>query len=171
MDYLIPETLETERLILRKFRKADATDIYAYYGDPDCMTFTVGRALNESESWRMMACAVGHWDLHQYGPYALALKTEQKVIGICGLWYPGDWPEPEIKWGLSQAYWGKGYAKEAALAVKAMISEYLPDLNPISMTLEDNHGSRHLALALGASLEQKRIFRDKPACVYRHSKD
>jgi RimJ/RimL family protein N-acetyltransferase len=35
-------------------------------------------------------------------------------LGTVGLWYPVDWPAPEIKWALIRKAWGKGYAREAA---------------------------------------------------------
>jgi hypothetical protein len=45
-------------------------------------------------------------------------KNLKRVIGVVSLDYPNDWPEPEIQWGLVRKFWGRGYASEAAGAVK-----------------------------------------------------
>ena len=64
MPYLIPENLETERLLLRTFNNADWSAMHALYSDSACTAFTMGRALTEGESWRTMASIAGHWLLH-----------------------------------------------------------------------------------------------------------
>ena len=48
------------------------------------------------------------------------------MIGVLGLDYPLDWPEPEIQWGLAKGCWGKGFASEAVQAVKRMAAEHVP---------------------------------------------
>ncbi len=48
--YLIPENIETERLILRTFKEEDWKDLYHYYSDAECMKYTVGRALADWET-------------------------------------------------------------------------------------------------------------------------
>ena len=128
MNYLIPEQLETKRLILRMPRLDDWKDIHEYYADPECTTYTTRRPLTESESWEKLVALAGHWLLRRYGPYVLQVKDLNRVIGIAGLDYPNDWPEPEIQWGLARKFWGKGYASEAARAVKEMAATHLPDL-------------------------------------------
>ena len=168
MDILIPEKLETDRLVLRTFEDADWKDMHILYSDEECTRYTIQRTLTEGESWRMMAALIGHWQLRGYGPYALEEKQSSQVIGTCGLWYPNDWPEPEIKWALARKFWGKGFASEAAKAVLVMITKHMPELRPISLILEENHPSRKLAENLEAILESKLTFRNQPAIIYRH---
>ena len=127
MHYLIPEELETDRLLLRMFRLNDWEDIHEYYGDSECAKYTNGKPLKENESWQKMAALSGHWQLRNYGTYAIEERKIKKVIGIAGLDYPNDWPEPEIQWGLTKRFWGKGYASEAVRAVKKMALRYLPE--------------------------------------------
>ena len=67
MPYLIPENIETDRLILRTFDNADWKAIHEHYSDEICIVFTVGRVLTEGESWRAMASPIScaqrtlHW--------------------------------------------------------------------------------------------------------------
>lgn len=51
-----------------------------------------------------MAALIGHWELRKYGSYAIEDKANKNVMGVAGFDYPGDWPEPEIQWGLSRKY-------------------------------------------------------------------
>ncbi len=169
--YLIPKNIETERLILRTFKEKDWKDLYHYYSDAECMKYTVGRALADWETWRSLATMVGHWELRKYGPYAMELKETGKVIGPVGLWYPLEWPEPEVKWGLVRREWRKGYAREAVTAVLEMTREYLPDFHLISLILTENSGSIKLAESVGARYEKTIPFRDgREASIYRHRK-
>ncbi|PWT82293.1 MAG: N-acetyltransferase [Acidobacteria bacterium] len=170
MKYLIPETLQTERLHMRMFNASDWRDIHEYYGDPECARYTSRLPLKDYETWQKLAALVGHWELRNYGSYAVEEKLSGKVIGVVGLDYPGDWPEPEIQWGLSRNYWGKGYASEAVRAVKEMTTEYLADLSLISLIHPENSNSINLAKAVGAQFEKEHFFRDDTWLIFRHSK-
>lgn len=169
MQFTIPEQIESERLILRTFRHEDWNDLFLYYSDEDTTRYTIGRTLNEAETWRTMAGMVGHWTLRGFGPYALEEKQSGKVIGVTGLWYPNDWPEPEIKWGLAKTYHRQGYAYEAARRVKLMIKEFLPGTIPISLINCKNEPSIQLALALGCTAEKNILFRGMECTIYRHT--
>lgn len=166
--FKIPTYLETDRLILRFFEDADWCDLHVLYSDPQCVEHTIKQTLTEGESWRMLATIIGHWHLRGYGPYAVCLKSGGPVMGPVGLWYPNDWPEPEIKWAIARKYWGNGYAREAAKAVWQIASTHLPELHLISLIFPENERSKKLAGALGAEFEKEIDFRDGRAQIFRH---
>jgi len=170
MKYKIPKEIETERLILRTFKEEDWKDLHAYYSDELCMKYTIGKTLKDWETWRQVATMIGHWQIRGFGPYAMEDKETGRVLGPVGMWYPLEWPEPEIKWGLARAYWGKGYAGEAAEAVRLMAIQYLSEFDLISLISKDNFGSIKLAESLGAAYEKTIPFRDSEALIYRHKK-
>jgi len=163
----VPLTLNTPRLTLRQFIHDDWHAMHEHYSDAECTRFTFGRALSEGESWRAMASMLGHWQLRGYGPYAVVAMETQAVIGTVGLWYPNDWPEPEIKWALLRQFWGKGYASEAVRTVQKMAIAHFGSA-PISFINAENTPSIRLALAVGAALEKQVTFRGSPWHVYRH---
>ena len=163
----VPLAIETERLTLRQFAHDDWRAMHEHYSDAECTRFTFGRALTEGESWRAVASMLGHWQLRGYGPYALVENASAAVLGTVGLWYPNDWPEPEIKWALLRKAWGKGYAQEAARAVQGMAVREL-GAPPISLIGVDNLASIKVALAVGAKLERQLLFRGNPFSIYRH---
>ncbi len=165
---LVPLAIESERLLLRIPAEEDWRPLHAYYGDAESVRHTVGTPLTEGQTWRTVAGAVGHWSWRGYGPYTLVARDGGSVVGISGLWYPVDWPEPEIKWALIPSARGQGLASEAARAVRAMVREHLPELRPISLISVDNEASVRVALAVGARLEREVQFRGGRAAIYRH---
>jgi RimJ/RimL family protein N-acetyltransferase len=168
MPFAVPERIETARLVLRMLLEADWQALHEYYSDAICTRYTVGRALSEGDSWRTLATMVGHWHLRGYGPYAIESRASGELLGISGLWYPADFPEREIKWGLVRRHWGQGYASEAARAVLGMARQVYPAQPPISFIDARNDASIHVALALGASLERETGFRGAAYRIYRH---
>jgi RimJ/RimL family protein N-acetyltransferase len=164
----IPLALESSRLLLRMPLESDWRALHEYYGDADSVRYTVGTALTEAQTWRTLAGVVGHWAWRGYGPYTLIDKNEGGVLGIAGLWYPNDWPEPEIKWALLPVARGCGFASEAARAVRVMAREHLPRVRLISLIAAGNEASVRVAQAAGAWLEREIDFRGSRAAIYRH---
>jgi RimJ/RimL family protein N-acetyltransferase len=168
MKYKIPTEIETERLKLRFFKEEDWQDLTAYYADAECMRYTTGRALADWEVWRKIAEMIGHWEIRGFGPYAMEEQKTGKVLGPAGLWFPLEWPEPEIKWGLAKNYWGKGFAREAATAVRDMAAKFVPEYHLISLISVGNVNSIKLAKSMGATYEKTIPFRSDEAFIYRH---
>jgi len=168
MTFSVPETLLTKRLKLRQFRVADWDSMARYYADEVITRYTTGKPLSRNESWRSIACMIGHWQIHGYGPYALEQAETGALVGVAGFWYPGGWPEPEIKWGLHREFWGQGYASEAARSILAAAEEFLPEIRFVSLIHVENRASIQLALALGAEFEKEMDFWWGRFGVYRH---
>jgi len=164
----VPLTLESARLLLRVPAEDDWRALHAYYGDADSVRYTVGTPLTEAQTWRTWAGAIGHWAWRGYGPYTVLERDAGSVLGVAGLWFPNDWPEPEIKWALVPAARGRGYAAEAARAVRAMAREHLPGVRLISLIALGNEPSVRVAQAAGAHYEREVDFRGGRAAIYRH---
>lgn len=171
MSFLIPESIESARLFLRTVDEEDWRALHAYYADAECTQYTTLHPLSEEESRRIVGSMSRHWQRKGYGPYTLREKATGTVLGVVGLWYPKEWPEPEIKWALARTHWNKGYAAEAARAVQAMAARHLPELRLISLIHCENQASIRLALAVGATLEREMAFRGAVYHVYRHPRE
>jgi len=168
MTFLVPNKVETKRLILRQFTESDWEDLHHYYSSDAATKFTVGRPFTEGETWRTMCSMIGHWQVRGYGPYAIEERQSGRVLGTAGFWFPNDWPSPEIKWALAPDYWGKGFASEAARAVQKIGQDFLPHISLISFINADNHASIQLAKAIGACFEEEVPFRGAQWHIYRH---
>lgn len=106
--------IETERLILRSFRKGDADDVFEYLSEPtvNCFADMKLNSLQEAKNVIAKRCN------DKSGEYfAICLKDTGKVIGEIF-----DYPEePERDtfspcWMLNPAYQCHGYAYEAISA-------------------------------------------------------
>jgi len=107
--------LETERLTLRGWREADLEPLARMMADAEVMRF-LGGAQARGDAWRTMATFVGHWALRGHGFWVVERKSDGAFLGRVGLWRPEGWPGLEVGWALDRAYWGSGYATEAATA-------------------------------------------------------
>ena len=162
-------TLETERLLLRAPKPADADRFMQAYG-AERMKY-VGGPKTPAEAWRLLGLEIGHWIMRGYGMFAVTLKGEDRLCGIVGHWYPQGWAETEIGWViLDPEDEGKGIAYEAA---KACVDHAFGPLGwdtAVSYIHPDNAASIALAERLGATLDPDAPLpeTDKPCLVYRH---
>ena len=139
---MIP-TLHTERLILRAPRAEDF-DAYAAFRASD-RAKSVGGPYSRAQAFEQLCSIVGHWHLRGYGRWMVADRETDAPLGIVGLYYPEDWPEPELAWSLFEAAEGRGIAFEAAQAAR----DYAYDIMGWStaISLIDPANSRSVALA------------------------
>jgi RimJ/RimL family protein N-acetyltransferase len=141
--------IETERLVLRTFRESD-TDAYAeMVGDAEVMRFLGGKVMSRQEAWRNMAMVLGHWGLRGYGFWAVEERESGEMIGRVGCWRPEGWPALEVGWTLRRAYWGRGYATEAARASLEHAFDALGETHVVSLIDPNNSASIRVAERLG----------------------
>lgn len=111
--------IETERLILRTWKKEDANPYFEINQDPKVIEFLPGPLTMEQVN-DFIPAANQHQDKHGYTLWAACLKETGGLIGFIGLNYI-DWessftPAVEVGWRLGSQYWGKGFATEGAKA-------------------------------------------------------
>jgi len=111
--------IETERLLLRAWRPADADPFAALNADPEVTRYLRG-PMRRDESDELLARVRGHWQEHGFGLYAVEVKCSGAFAGFVGLAIPSFLPEVlpavEVGWRLARAHWGNGYATEGARA-------------------------------------------------------
>ncbi len=160
-------TLDSPRLLLRQFRESDLDAYAEMCGDPEVMRFLGdGHTLTRPEAWRNMALLLGHWQLRGYGLWAVEERATGQLAGRVGCWRPEGWPGLEIGWALRRAYWGRGYATEAAVAALNDAFGRLKQTHVISLIHPDNGPSIAVALRLGMRLEGHTQLLDQPVVVY-----
>lgn len=109
--------IDTGRLIVRPWHDADRAPFHAMGQDAEVMRFlgpSQSRAETDAAIDRMIACQAEHGCCF----WAVERRDDGAFLGFCGI-KPGRWPIealPEIGWRLGRAYWGQGYAREAAQA-------------------------------------------------------
>lgn len=146
-------TLETGRLTLRPFSEADVTPFFELSQDAEVMRYVGDRRVPTlQESWRAIAGWIGHWALRGYGQWAIEERASGRLIGRTGIINPAEWPGPEVGYLLGRAWWGRGYATEAARAAIDWGFEQIGFSDLLSLIDPDNAASIAVATRLGESL-------------------
>jgi RimJ/RimL family protein N-acetyltransferase len=159
--------LETERLILREWRESDLENFAKFKMDKQAARFVTSLE-TISDCWREMAYFAGHWLLRGFGMWSVVLKDTGENIGHCGLYYPHQWPEPEIGWSIFPGHQRNGYAHEAAKESLRYAYQVLGWTTAISLIANDNAPSIALAQKLGAVAEKPFQYRNTDCTIYRH---
>ena len=116
----------TERLCFARFTEDDCGDLARLLADPEITRMITANASGPERclvsARKRIGWHNGSWDDKGYGVWALRGRTadgrpEPRVIGWCGF-APPDLTDhdPEILYGLSRDFWGRGLATEAARA-------------------------------------------------------
>ncbi|MCR9126339.1 MAG: GNAT family N-acetyltransferase [Rhodobacteraceae bacterium] len=159
--------LETPRLLLRAPGPGDFAPLAAFYASP--RSRFVGGPASADQTWRMLAGEIGHWSLRGFGRWAVQERATGATAGIVGLWYPHDWPEPEIGWDLFDGFQGRGFATEAARAARDHAYDTLGWTTAISLVADGNDASAAVAGRLGARPDGRfRHERFGEMTIYRH---
>lgn len=146
--------LETRRLILRRPVQEDLPAWAAFMADEQAARHIGGVQLRDV-AWRGMAMMAGSWVLQGYGMFSVIEKESGRWIGRLGPWRPagveGGWPGTEIAWGLAREAWGKGYAREGAIAAMNWAVDHLGWTDLIHTIAPTNTASQNLAMHLGSA--------------------
>ncbi len=169
--------IETERLRLRPLTNDDLTWFAPFLADPEVTRYLLpgGPVTRTGEAAEMLGRSVRAYDADGFGQLAVIRKRDGVGIGRCGLlvWETDPWrpstraaatraTEVEIGWMLGAEYWGRGYATEAAVAVRDYAFEKLGLPRLISLIHPANQPSIRVAQKLGmqrASTAQTRFGR------------
>lgn len=165
---MIVPTLQSERLILDGWKKADFPAYAAFWADPDRTQFFISGVLDKAGAWGFFAGLVGEWQLSGRGCFAIRRKGDSAAVGVVGLWCPPDIKEPELMWSLFAGNEGQGFATEAARTVQVWARDDLGLPPLMSFVHPDNKPSIAVAERLGASLEGETLLRGYPRLIYRH---
>ena len=103
--------VETERLILRRYREDDLQDLYEYLSNPKVVEYEPYKPMSMEEVKDNLA-----WRISTEEMIAVELKLNHKMIGNV---YLGkrDFDSLEIGYVFNDAYWGQGYARESCEAL------------------------------------------------------
>jgi RimJ/RimL family protein N-acetyltransferase len=119
--------LETERLVLRPFRTADADDVQRLAGDRAVADTTLNIP-HPYENGMAEKWISNHRDWFESGEqavYAVTLRSGATLIGAIGLRIHPEDQRAELGYWIGKAYWGQGYCTEAARALIAFGFERL----------------------------------------------
>ena len=159
--------LHTERLTLRAPRLADFEPYAAFFASN--RSIYQDGPLNRAQAWKEFATVVGQWALRGYGAWSIEERSTGAYVGEAGIFHAAHYPEPEIGWMMLADAEGKGFAREAALAVRAFAYGKLGLKTLVSYIDTGNARSIRLAERLGAARDDNAPLPENERClVYRH---
>jgi RimJ/RimL family protein N-acetyltransferase len=156
--------LRTERLLLRRWQPRDREPLAAMNADAEVMEHfpaTLSAEQSAAAIARFEAC----FEAHRYGLWALELPGQAPLIGFAGL-APVDpvdlpvafAPAVEVGWRLARAFWGHGYATEAAAQAIAFGFQRRGLRELVSFTAARNLRSRRVMERLGMRRDPSEDF-------------
>jgi [ribosomal protein S5]-alanine N-acetyltransferase len=153
--------LETERLLLRAMAADDLDDLLAIFGDPAVMAAFRVAPLDREQVRRWLERNLDHQREHGYGLFAVCLKTDGRLIGDCGLELMEVSGEQvaELGYDFRRDCWNRGYATEAACAVRDFAFGTLGLPRLVSLIQPGNPASERVAQKAGLK-RSGRIERD-----------
>lgn len=179
-------TLETERLILESFELKHIQGIHAITLEPEIQYYLPDwiatlelrkewvekYEIHENHRW---ISALPDIDALENDPLRMAIRLKETgaIIGWIVSGYKEELPKPnrEIGYAISNAHTSKGYATEAAIALKDFIfnETYVKEL--VATAMVSNEGSNKVLQKVGYVFENIQEIDGKDYNCYRIKKD
>ncbi|VTU35797.1 Acetyltransferase (GNAT) family protein [Variovorax sp. PBL-H6] len=144
--------LITSRLILRPWQDEDLEPFARLNADERATQYLLHR-LTRAESDALVARIAAHFEREGFGLWAVEAPGVAPLVGAVGLLVPGFsapfTPCVEIGWRLAPAFWGRGFATEAARAALAFGFERAGLDEIVAFTVPANTRSRAVMQRLG----------------------
>ena len=159
MNKVGTQKIETERLILRRFKIEDAEDMYKNWAsDPEVTKFLTWPPHKNADVTRaILEEWIPQYDDGGYFNWVMEYKENGKIIGnISVVKLNEEIESADIGYCLSRAYWGQGFMPEALKAVM----DYLFDvagLNRIAASHDVNNPKSGRVMEK-AGMKQEGIF-------------
>jgi RimJ/RimL family protein N-acetyltransferase len=166
--------IETERLVLRAWRKDDFRPWLDIMKQPEVHKY-LGAATSAEEAWRRLTAAVGGWQFNGYGTWAVELKATGALVGNVGVFnawrdlQPEFGDEPEMGWIFSSDTHGQGLGTEACRAAIGWVESNLAPTPLWAIVAPENVPSLSLAAKLGFERLHVTDYHGDPTVVLKRA--
>lgn len=167
--------LETERLILREFRKADLDDFASTMAEREVVRHLAIEPLSREDSLRRIFLAAGQWPIIGMGMWAVELKADGRMVGHLGFFdmeremEPSLIGLPEMGWIFDPSVHGQGIALEACRAALDWADRELGPVDIPAIISTDNVPSMKLAEKLGFVREPDGFYKGEAIAIFRRA--
>ena len=148
--------LETERLLLQHLSTQDAEFILELLNDPAFIR-NIGdrgvRTIDGANSY-ILNGPLASYDKNGFGLYLVKLKETDESIGMCGLIRRDTLEDVDIGYAFLPKFWSKGYAVEAARAVKEYAKNAIGLNRIVAIVDPENEGSIRILEKIGLQFEK-----------------
>jgi len=166
------DQLATDRLMLRPFQADDLVALSAIFSDPIVMQYT---ATGQPKSPKLTAYYLenqqGHHAHHGFSLWAVIRRSDDRLIGQCGLAYLEDTGEIGLGYTLAPDCWGRGYGTEASRAWLEYGFNGLEFNRIVAVVKPENRSSIRVLDKLGLRYEKEGYFYSCACAYYAISRD
>jgi len=164
-------TLETERLILRPYRREDFANIFELWSDPRTVRLMGMKPMTEEDAWGKFQRSVGAWHVNGFGMWVAEEKGTGRFLGELGFiaakraLEPSIHDYPEVGWSFMADVHGRGYATEALAAVLAWGEDHIGRRRYAAIIAPENEPSLKLARKFGFVEFARSTYKDHPTII------
>ena len=148
--------LETERLLLRQLSSEDGDFILELLNEPSFIR-NIGdrgiRTIDGAISY-ILNGPVASYSKNGFGLYLVKSKETNESIGMCGLIKRDTLEDVDIGYAFLPRFWSKGYAVEAAQAIKEYAKNVIGLNRIVAITDPENTGSIRVLEKIGLKFER-----------------
>jgi RimJ/RimL family protein N-acetyltransferase len=148
--------LQTVRLSLRHFARADAPFIFELLNEPSWLQY-IGdkgiKTLGDAEHY-IQDGPVAMYARLGFGLYLVELTGGSESVGMCGLIKRDTLEDVDLGFAFLSRFWGNGYAYESAAAVMSYAKMRLGIDRIVAITSPNNQASIKLLRKLEFRLER-----------------
>lgn len=161
--------LHTERLTLREYRRVDFDAFAAHCADPVSAAHLV--PADRQAAWRIFCSQAGLWLIHGAGWWAVEEKETGQLVGTVGAFFREDSTVMELGWNTYRAFWGRGFANEAAAAVLCHALDVRREPKVRALIASANESSLRVARRLGLTHEGQTEIYGKAVGIYTRARE
>jgi RimJ/RimL family protein N-acetyltransferase len=125
--------------------------------------------MNRNDAQRSFCAIIGHWHLRGWGGFLIEDEASGEFVGRAGINDREGWHEPELRWWVVPAMWGRGYAAEADRAVLDYVKTTGRTSRLVSYVRPRQSSVGARCRKLGAVVEREIDYCDGVARMYVHS--
>jgi RimJ/RimL family protein N-acetyltransferase len=150
------DMIETRRLHLRSMVSEDIEELLEVFTDPRVMDVFGVPPFTREQMTAWVERNLAHQNEHGYGLFSVILKSEDRLIGDCGLEHMilDGHDVVELGYDLASQYWGQGLATEAAEAVRDYAFTALDLRELVSLIQTHNLASQRVSEKIGMRLRR-----------------
>ena len=161
--------IETARLCLRPLAQTDFDSLCLVDGDPIVRSFFPEGALSPDQIQIDLQRYLLSWENKGFGIFAVIHKTSETFIGRCGVNQLSN-GVTELGYLFLSAYWGQGYATEAARAVLNWSLDHVPVDEVVGWTPQTHIASQRVLEKIGMVFDHLGAYKEVPCVFYKATK-
>jgi ribosomal-protein-alanine N-acetyltransferase len=161
---MLPEIINTERLVLRPWSFEDVPDVMSYAPDEEWARYLpVPHPYSEADAHRFIASQM-LLDREQHPTWAI--RHDGRTVGGINIRFLLDFRVGEIGYSIARPLWGRGLATEASQAIVTAAFSAYPHLMRIRAMADARNARSHrvlekLGMAREGLLGKNRFVRDE----------